>query len=104
MSSRVPRLRRIRPPTRRSGAIEDIARQIGARIASLRHDSAGLDVTLVGERPIDARVLRIFERSDVFGAPRIAASDDGRAAADADYPAAHNIASCSGPTPTAAIF
>jgi oligopeptide transport system permease protein len=61
------------------GAIEDIARQMGAGIASLRQDGAGLDVTLTSERPIDARDLRVFERSDVFAAPRAEASEgDGR--------------------------
>ncbi len=61
------------------GAIEDIARQMGAGIASLRQDRRALNVTLIGERPIDARDLRIFERSDVFAAPRVEArEDDGR--------------------------
>ncbi len=59
------------------GAIEDIARQMGAVVASLRQDRERLDVTLVSERPIDARDLRIFDGSDVFAPARVAASANG---------------------------
>jgi len=60
-------------------AIADIARRMGAGVASLRQGNAGLEVTLTGGRPIDAGDLRIFESSDVFAAPGIdARADAGR--------------------------
>jgi oligopeptide transport system permease protein len=60
-------------------ASQDIAQRLGVRVESLRQTGAKLEITLVGERPIDAQSLQIFARSDVFGAPRIPeAEDQGR--------------------------
>jgi oligopeptide transport system permease protein len=57
-------------------AIEEIAQQISARITSFSLNSAGLEISMATDRPIDARVLRIFVGSDVFGEPRIAGTGD----------------------------
>jgi oligopeptide transport system permease protein len=60
-------------------AIETIARRMPARIEALRVDGDSLHATLSSDRPIDARALRAFERSDVFSAPRIVETqDEGR--------------------------
>ncbi len=72
-------------------AIEDIAGRMGASIDSLRQDRARLDATLSSERPIDARDLRIFERSDVFAAPRIKASEDEGRRVSLDLPLQRNL-------------
>ena len=57
----------------------DVAQRLGVRVESLRQNGAKLEITLAGERPIDAQSLQIFARSDVFGAPRVAAAvDQGR--------------------------
>jgi len=73
------------------GAIEDIARRMGASIASLRQDRRALNVTLIGERPIDARDLRVFERSDVFAAPRVEASEGEGRRLTLDIPLQRNL-------------
>jgi oligopeptide transport system permease protein len=60
-------------------AIEEIAEQIGAQVATLSEDSGSLDVELTRDPPLDAQALQIFARSDVFGAPAIAGTaDQGR--------------------------
>ena len=46
-------------------ASQDIAQRLGVRVESLRQNGAKLEVTLVGERPIDAQSLQFFARSDV---------------------------------------
>jgi len=51
----------------------------------LDHGEAALDgdtvsVTLSSDRPIDPRILRYFERSDLFSNPRLALSEDERSA------------------------
>jgi oligopeptide transport system permease protein len=72
-------------------AIEAVAKRIDAGIASFRRTNAGLTITLAGERPIDARDLRIFDGSDVFGAPRIEASEDEGRRLTLDIPLQKNV-------------
>jgi oligopeptide transport system permease protein len=60
-------------------AIEDMAQQMGARVATFRPEGENLEVGLTSDRAIDAHALQVFARSDVFGEPRIAATaDQGR--------------------------
>jgi oligopeptide transport system permease protein len=58
-------------------AIRTIARRMDAEVEVWRRDGAALQATLASERPIDARALRAFERSDVFASPRIVEVADG---------------------------
>lgn len=58
-------------------AIDEIARRIGVQVLSQRRDREIFEATLAAERPIDARALRAFERSDMFAPPRIIVKEDG---------------------------
>jgi oligopeptide transport system permease protein len=60
-------------------ALEEIARRMRLRVESFRAEGKLLHVTLDGNRRLDPRALRAFERSDVFGAARIIETqDEGR--------------------------
>jgi oligopeptide transport system permease protein len=60
-------------------ALEMVARRMHVRIETAQQDGNILHVTLFGERPLDPRALRAFERSDVFGRAHIVeASGEGR--------------------------
>jgi oligopeptide transport system permease protein len=60
-------------------ALAGIARRLRVHIEASRQDREVLHLAVSADRPIDPRALRAFERSDVFGAARIAeTSDEGR--------------------------
>jgi oligopeptide transport system permease protein len=60
-------------------ALEGIARRMRVGVESFRVKGARLHVTLDGNKRLDPRALRAFERSDVFGPARIVeTSDEGR--------------------------
>jgi oligopeptide transport system permease protein len=62
-----------------SFAIEVIARRMGVRLENPQQDANMLEATLASDKPIDARALRAFERSDIFSSARIVEShDEGR--------------------------
>ncbi|WOJ90337.1 ABC transporter permease subunit [Methylocapsa polymorpha] len=57
-------------------AVDEIARRMHAQIEIQSLDGEALQATLAGDKPIDARALRAFERSDIFSAPRIIGRED----------------------------
>jgi oligopeptide transport system permease protein len=60
-------------------AIPKIASRIRAKTEDVSVGSSHVRVTLTAERAIDERLLIYFERSDLFGPPRVASkSDDGK--------------------------
>jgi len=52
-------------------ALASLARRLGARVESLHVSQGAVGLTLVGEKPIDPRALRLFERTDLFGPARL---------------------------------
>jgi oligopeptide transport system permease protein len=60
-------------------ALKEAVRRMPARIETSRQEGESLNVALAGDRPIDARALRAFERSDIFGAASVLETkDEGR--------------------------
>ncbi|MEJ0092501.1 MAG: ABC transporter permease subunit [Methylocella sp.] len=60
-------------------ALQDAVRRMSAQVEISERRGEALNVTLVSEKQIDARALRAFERSDVFGMPRIVETqEEGR--------------------------
>lgn len=57
-------------------AVAAIGRRMHVRIEATRHDGKALQLTLASEKPIDTRILRAFERSDLFAPARIVKSED----------------------------
>jgi oligopeptide transport system permease protein len=60
-------------------ALNTITRRLHAPIEIVRQADGKLRLTIESSKPIDARTLRVFERSDIFGPAEIANSEgDGR--------------------------
>ena len=57
-------------------AMSDIARRMRVEIAATQNDGTKLRATLTSDRPIDARALRYFDRSDIFAPAHIVSSED----------------------------
>ncbi len=60
-------------------ALATLARRMRVEVETVTPTSDGLRIGLASDVPIDARALRVFERSDIFGPPQlIETHDDGR--------------------------
>jgi oligopeptide transport system permease protein len=57
-------------------ALETVARRMHVQIAARREDGGALHLTLKSSKPLNPRVLRNFERSDIFGPAEIVNSED----------------------------
>jgi oligopeptide transport system permease protein len=63
----------------RDQALADFAAAMHVNVLAVQQSGDELALEIAADRPIDVRVLRYFERSDVFGAPaKLTASDEGR--------------------------
>jgi oligopeptide transport system permease protein len=67
-------------------ALETAARHMHAHVEAAQQSGGVLQVALTGERPLDPRALRAFERSDVFGPARITEASDGGRRLSIDVP------------------
>ncbi|WP_112662507.1 ABC transporter permease subunit [Microvirga flavescens] len=59
--------------------VERVASRVRAKAENIAVEGDKIRVTLVGQRPIDERLLAYFERSDLFGAAKVTErADEGR--------------------------
>jgi oligopeptide transport system permease protein len=63
-------------PDELESALTQLVRGMRVELISHRVDNNRLIATFASEQPIDARALRLFERSDVFGPAHLVASED----------------------------
>jgi oligopeptide transport system permease protein len=60
-------------------AVARIAARMRARVQEIAFDGASATIGLAADRPIDERLLAYFERTDMFGAPKVTGkADDGK--------------------------
>jgi oligopeptide transport system permease protein len=63
----------------RAAAVADFAAAMHVEAKSLRESESGLELDIMSDHPIDLRILRYFERSEIFGPAKVLeTSEDGR--------------------------